>query len=254
MKITASIVTYNNENEILKVLKSLTDSTTSGLHIIVVDNASIDKTKKLVEENYPNVELISSPKNIGFGAGHNIAVERVESDYHIFINPDITVEHDQISKMIEYLEEHEDVVVLTPKVLNDDGTEQFLPKVFPKWRYIISGKFEHKCKICYKWRSQYTFRDRVILEPVEIQYSTGCFMVCRTDALREVGGFDERYFLHFEDADLTRKMMQQGKVIYNPYVHVTHGWQRENIKNRKIGMIALQSLFKYYRKWGFFKN
>lgn len=254
MKITASIVTYNNANEILKVLKSLTDLRISGFHIIVVDNASIDETKKLVVENYPFVELISLPKNIGFGAGHNIALERIESDYHIFINPDITVEPGQISKMIDFLEEHKDVVILTPKVLNNDGSEQFLPKVFPKFRYVISGKFENKCRICYKWRSQYTFRDRKILQPIEIQYSTGCFMVCRTDALRKVGGFDERYFLHFEDADLTRRMMQQGKIIYYPYVHVTHEWQRDNIKNRKIGKIALQSLFKYYRKWGFFSN
>lgn len=95
-------------------------------------------------------------------------------------------------------------------------------------------------------------RDHVITEPVDIQYSTGCFMVCRTNALKKVGGFDERYFLHFEDADLTREMLKVGRVVYNPNVHVTHAWHRDNIKNKKIGKIAMQSMRLYFKKWGYF--
>lgn len=254
MKVTASIVTYNSADEILVVLNSLSKVKLNNFEIIVVDNASIDNTVKLVKDNYPAVKLIESKKNIGFGAGHNLAVKQIESDYHIFINPDIKVESDQIKKMVTYMEDNKDVVILTPKVLNIDGTEQFLPKVFPRITYVISGKLEDKSKIFYKWRSEYTFRNRVITEPVDIQYSTGCFMVCRTTALKVVGGFDERYFLHFEDADLTREMLQMGRVVYNPNVYVTHAWHRDNIKNKKIGKIAIQSMKIYFKKWGYFRK
>lgn len=252
MKITASIVTYNSADEILDVLESLSKVGLDNFEIAVVDNASSDNTIELVKVNYPAVKIIASKENVGFGSGHNLAVRQVESDYHIFINPDISVESDQIKKMVEYLEANKDVVILTPKVLNTDGTEQFLPKVFPKIKYVISGKFENKAKIFYKWRSEYTFRDRVLDRPVDIQYSTGCFMVCRTSALKAVGGFDERYFLHFEDADLTREMLKKGRVVYNPNVYVTHAWHRDNIKSKKIGKIAIQSMKMYFKKWGYF--
>lgn len=252
MKVTASIVTYNSADEILKVLRSLSNVNVKDFHITVIDNASEDNTRELVIENYPNIKLIASHINIGFGAGHNLALKDIQSDYHIFINPDITVEPVQIDMMIKYMEKNKDVVVLTPKVLNIDGTEQFLPKIFPKLKYIISGKLENRFQICYKWRSQYTLRNQAIFKPIEIQYATGCFMFCRTEALKKVGGFDERYFLHFEDADLTREMMKHGKVIFNPQVYVTHCWHRDNLKNKKIGIIALQSMLKYFRKWGYF--
>lgn len=254
MKVTASIVAYNSADEILNVLSSLDGVTIENFNVIVVDNASTDNTKKLIKENFPNIKLIESPVNVGFGAGHNLALKQTKSDYHIFINPDIKVESEQINKMINYMEENKDVVILTPKVLNEDGTEQFLPKIFPKLKYVISGNFENKFKVCYKWRSEYTLRNRRITNPIEIQYSTGCFMVCRTAALKKVRGFDERYFLHFEDADLTRKMMRLGKVIYNPDVYVIHGWHRDNIKNKRIRKIALQSLFKYFMKWGYWSK
>lgn len=249
MKVTASIVTYNSESEILNVLRSLKNIQLENFKITVIDNASTDNTKGVILQYYPEIQLIESNKNIGFGAGHNLAIKATNSDYHIIINPDITVKPDQIKKMLEYMENNKDVAVLTPKVLNVDGTEQFLPKIFPKIRYVISGKYENKYKICYKWRSQYTFRNKEIKEPVEVQYATGCFMLCRTEILKKVGGFDERFFLHFEDADLTREMMKYGKVIYHPSVYVTHGWKRDNIKDKKIRKIALQSLIKYFCKW-----
>lgn len=251
MKVTASIVTYNSADDILVVLESLSKIELEDFEITVVDNASSDNTVNLIKAYYQNVKIIESKENMGFGAGHNLALRCIESDYHIFINPDISVESSQIKKMVSYLEENKDVVILTPKVFNPDGTEQFLPKIFPKIRYVISGKFEDKAKIFYKWRSEYTFRNRIINEPVEIQYATGCFMVCRTSALKAVGGFDERYFLHFEDADLTREMLKEGRVIYNPNVYVTHVWHRDNIKNKKIGKIAIKSMKMYFKKWGY---
>lgn len=249
MKISASIVTYNSEDEIEIVLNSLMNSKTDNLEVTVVDNASTDNTCSIVETKFKNVRLIKSATNLGFGAGHNLALKGVESDYHIFVNPDISVEENQIKAMVDYMEANPGVVVLTPKVLNEDGTEQFLPKKYPKIKYLLGGKFENKGKIFYKWRSEYTLRDVEVVEPIHIDFCTGCFMFCRTDALLSVGGFDERYFLHFEDADLTREMQKLGETMYVPSVYVTHKWHRDNAGNKKIRKIAIQSMFKYFKKW-----
>ena len=249
MKITASIVTFNSADEIEKVLVSLLKHNLEMDNIYVVDNGSSDGTTEIVKKKFDGVNLIETGKNIGFGAGHNLALKSVQSDYHIFINPDIIVEEGEIEKMAAYMESHKDVVVMTPKILNLDGTEQFVPKKRPKFKYIFAGRFEYKFKWCYKLRSEYTLRDVVINEPTEIDCCSGCFMFCRTSVLLDVNGFDERYFLYFEDADLTRELQKYGKAMYVPNCSVTHAWHRDVTHSNKARKIALRSMFQYFRKW-----
>lgn len=151
--------------------------------------------------------------------------------------------------MAAYMESHKDVVVMTPKIFNTDGTEQFVPKKRPKFKYIFAGRFENKFKRCYKLRSEYTLRDVSVTEPTEIDCCSGCFMFCRTSALLRVGGFDERYFLYFEDADLTRELQKYGKAMYVPDCSVTHAWHRDVTRSNKARKIALRSMFSYFGKW-----
>lgn len=249
MDISASIVTFNSEQEINKVLTSLRDCDIYNFTIYVIDNASKDNTVKIIKNNFHEIKLICLDTNVGFGKGHNTALRQINSDYHIFINPDITVERGMIEKMVAYMENNKDTVILTPKVLNSDGTEQFLPKKNPTLKYLVGGRFENRGRIFYRWRSEYTLREIKNQEPIEIEFCTGCFMFCRTSALMQCGGFDERFFLHFEDADLSRKMKKIGKTVYIPFIHVTHGWKRENNGSGRSFRIALQSMFKYFWKW-----
>ena len=249
MKITVSIVTYNSANEISKVLNSLLEANVSNLEIFVVDNASTDNTAQIVSKHFPQIKLVCSQNNIGFGRGHNLVLDQIDSDYHIFINPDITIEKGEIEKMVSYMEANPDTVILTPRVFNIDGTEQFLPKRSPKFKYLFGGRLEKKLKVARRWRSEYTMREESINQPIQIDFCTGCFMFCRTNTLKTVGGFDQRYFLYFEDADLTRKMQKTGRTMFVPYVHVTHEWKRENGKISKGFFIALHSMFKYFWKW-----
>ena len=182
MKISASIVTYNSIEEIETALYSLLNSKNVKIDITVVDNASVDGTPEKVASFSPLVRLIKSEKNLGFGAGHNLAINGITSKYHIFVNPDITVEQNQISKMISFMEENPDVVILTPKVLNPDGSEQFLPKKRPRIKYVLSGSLETKGKVFKKWREEYTLQNKEISNPIEIDFCTGCFMLCRSDS------------------------------------------------------------------------
>lgn len=249
-RISASIVTYNSQSDILNILESLNQcKLESEIDIYVVDNASSDKTVDIVKQNYPEVSVIELPKNIGFGAGHNIVINMVESDYHIIVNPDIFVHEGSIADLSTYMDNNPNIAIASPKIMNTDGTEQYLPKRYPKMKYFLGGRFEKYGKLFKKWRAEYTRCNENISQPTEIDFCTGCFMFCRTSSLKSVGGFDERYFLHFEDADLTREMKKVGKTMFVPYIIVTHEWKRENGKAGKVFRIALKSMYKYLRKW-----
>lgn len=249
-KVTCSIVTYNSEEEIRTVLDSLSRQV-SYFSIYVVDNASADNTVKIVKEEFPEVNLIINKKNKGFGSGHNEALKRIRSKYHIVINPDIIVDDNTIQKLVDYADNNSDIVCITPCILNTDGTEQHLPKRNPKFKYFLGGRLEGKYCFAAKLRAEYTRSDEEISNITDIDFCSGCFMFIRTEALMNIGGFDERYFLHFEDADLTRMLQKYGRTVYYPEVTVTHKWKRDNVKNKKIALIALNSMLKYFMKWGY---
>lgn len=249
-KITVSIVTYNSADEIDILMKSLQSSSSfDEMTVFVVDNASKDNTVRHIKEEYPWVRVIESKENLGFGAGHNLVINNIQSDFHLIVNPDICITENAIKDSIYYLQEHTDISVLTPYVMNVDGTQQFLPKKNPSMKYMIGGMFENKFAFCKKLREEYTLQDKHIITPIDVEFCTGAFMVTRTASLHRVGGFDERYFLHFEDADLTRELRKVGRAVYNPDIKVTHKWHRENKKINKSFWVALKSMFIYMKKW-----
>ena len=249
-EITISIVTYNSANEISVLLDSLYNCLFfERICVYVVDNNSKDETVSLIKSKYPWVNIMENKKNIGFGKGHNCVIRNVKSKYHIIVNPDISIQKDSISKAIEYLDNNPDIVVLTPYVMNEDGSQQFLPKKNPSFKYMLGGMFDKKNKYCRKLRDEYTLKNVIVNEPIDVDFCTGAFMVTRTNALQLVNGFDERYFLHFEDADLTRELKKVGRAVYNPNIKVTHKWHRDNKKLNKSFMIALKSMFIYFLKW-----
>lgn len=249
-EVTASIVTYNSKDEIDILMKSLEANSFFGhMTVYLIDNASSDGTADYIIENYPWVRVIVNKENLGFGRAHNIAIKNVHSKYHLIVNPDISIPENTIREAINYLEAHKDIAVVTPFVMNTDGTQQFLPKKNPSMKYMIGGMFENKFAFCKKLRDEYTMKNVAVTEPIDVEFCTGAFMITRTDALHAVGGFDETYFLHFEDADLTRELRKVGRTVYNPDIKVIHKWHRENKKINKSFWVALKSMFIYMKKW-----
>ncbi len=249
-RISVSIVTYNSTCDVDKVMRALmASSALKDAEVYVVDNASSDGSADYIEGKYPFAKVIRLPKNVGFGQGHNAVLPLLKSKYHIIVNPDIEFGAELIAAMADFMDENPDISILTPKVLNDDGTEQFLPKKYANLKYLAGGRLERFGGIFEKWRAEYTMRGVNVTEPVEIDCCTGCFMFCQTAALKASGGFDGRYFLYFEDADLTREMKKYGKTVYAPQFAVTHSWKRENGSSVKGFTHALISSAKFMWKW-----
>ena len=247
---TASIVTYNSSDTIRGVLESVSKSETSfPFHATVVDNASSDDTLNIVKE-YPEIEIIEAPGNIGYGAGNNLCINRVDSTYHFIINPDISFESDFIQQAVDYMEAHPQVVMFNPDIRTMDGKRKYPPKALPAIHYIIPRVLHWNNKLFNKWRDEYTYKSKFQENPFEVGVCAGSLLVCRTDALKAVGGFDERYFLYYEDFDLSRMMAQQGKIECNPNVTVRHKGAKAAHHSKTARKYMIDSLVKYYKKWG----
>ena len=243
ISVSLAIVTHNEADKSAAASASIIAHCKKyPLSFYIIDNNSTDDTVERLKYQ-KGIRIILLPKNIGFGAAHNKVLDYIESDYHFIVNPDITVNRDVIAEMVDFMEENPDVVMAMPKILGIDGSEQFLPKERPDFKRLFLGRLSDKI------RSEYIWKDRNLTEPTEIDFCSGCFFCIRTDVLRNLGGFDKRFFMYLEDVDLTTRAKSIGKVMILPDVTVTHLWHRGSAKNPKLFIIHLISCFKFLLKW-----
>jgi len=248
--VTGSIVTFNNISTIEAALRTTREQTKGvPFHLYVIDNSSKDGTADLVKRVDPLAEVLRIQWNVGFGAGHNLILSKLTSKYHVIINPDIELSEDAITKMALYMDEHPDVVMLSPRIVFPETQEdQVLGKRNPRLRYLVASRLR-RGKYAQKILAEYAMLEHDMTEPFEIENATGCFMVVRTETLKKIGGFDERYFLYFEDCDITRALAREGRVLYYPHAVVEHVWKRESKKNIVLMFVQIQSMMKYFWKW-----
>lgn len=252
-KITSSIVLYRNDinmlqNAIQSILK------TGGIDkMFLVDNSPTDGLKILVIDS--RIEYIHNPANPGFGASHNVAMEKAiefGAKYHFIVNPDIYFEDDVITAMVEYIANDVTIGMMMPQILNTDGSIQNLPKLLPSPLSILWRKIKKPVRIYQKFINEYELRE----VPKEVIYNapvlSGCFTLLNLDAIKEVGMYDDEFFMYFEDWDLSRRMHQYYKTIYFPKVSVVHEYESGANKNPKLFRIFVNSAITYFNKWGWF--
>ncbi len=248
--VSIGIVTYNNQEKIKNAVSSIKQHTKKvDYKLYVFDNGSKDATKSEVLNADKNTVFIENGKNLGFGKAHNLAIPIINSKYHAIVNPDIILNSDALSETVEYMEDNPDVVLAVPKIVFPDGTEQKLPKLKPKFIYLLARRtpfFKAKAK-------EYIMENVEITKPLEIDQCTGCFMVIRTDVFKKLNGFDERFFMYMEDADLTLRAKQYGKTMLLPHISVIHEWERSSSKSLKYLMIHISSMIKFLWKHKFTK-
>ncbi len=250
--ICISIVTYNTDTKELDKLMQSFAAVQQVFKLIIIDNSPTDDLKRFFN-NYSFVEYIHNPANPGFGASHNMAIQKgieLGSDYHFVVNPDVYFEGDIISPMVEYMEHHSNVGMMMPQILNLDGSVQNLPKLLPSPYSVLMRKVKFPKSVCEKFINQYELRNVNKQQIYEAPILSGCFTLFRVEALKSVGVYDDRFFMYFEDWDLSRRMHQKYKTIYYPLVSVYHGYESGANKNSRLFKIFVQSAIKYFNKWG----
>lgn len=253
MKTSASIVLFKNSREILlpAIASFLNFSQNYDSNLYLIDNSPSNDLKDIID--HERVTYIFNPSNPGFGDGHNIAIREAQkwgSDYHFVINPDVKATEDVISPMIDYMEEHKDVGMMMPRILNFDGTTQNLPKLLPSPYTVVMRKVKKPSFIYNDFIRNYELRDIPDDLVYEIPIISGCFTLFRMTALSKVGLYDDKFFMYFEDWDISRRMHQKYKTIYFPKVSIYHGYESGANKNIHLFKIFVRSAITYFNKWG----
>lgn len=249
-KISVCIVAYNNLDDIINNLKSLykyTDTSDIDLQVYISDNnTSVSSASDVISALYPNVQIVKNDINRGYGSGHNAVLKNnLDSDYHLILNPDIEFTEDTINELKSILDNDDSIAIITPELRNRDGSIQHVPRLYPKLRYVLSSTVP----FMEKYRDEYTMKNKTVNSSIEIDICTGAFMFIRTSVFSKIGGFDERFFMYFEDFDLSIRARNYGRIIYYPLTSVKHLWHRDSKKSKKMFMIQVSSMIKFYKKW-----
>ena len=245
--LSAAIVTYNDIDKVRDAVLSIKENTKRyPLKLYIIDNGSTDGTADYFKDY--DLTVIENGKNLGFGAAHNKALNLPLGKYHFIINPDIVIKSDVLSDMADFMEENPDVALMMPNILNGDGSVQYLPKEIPTARYLFLGRLARLGGNFKKIREEYIWADREIADTADIDFVSGCFMCIKSEVFKALGGFDERYFMYLEDADLTLRAKKMGRAVINPNIAVTHSWERESAKKLKYLFIHLSSARKFLRR------
>lgn len=259
IKITGSIVLYKNDRKMLKECIKSFFNTSINVHLYLVDNSPNTELKSLEKLNV-NISYISNPSNPGFGASHNIVIDKIlktESSYHLILNPDIYYVTDVLKDLKFFMDKNHEIGHIMPKVTYPNGDYQFLCKRNPTFfDMLVRGVLPKFLKIIFIRRlNKFEYKDHNYDEKIyNVPYLSGCFMLFRTSTLKKVGYFDDRFFMYLEDADITRRFLQVSKTLYYPDVQIFHHFAKFTHSSFKFKWITIKSAFVYFKKWGFLKH
>jgi len=254
LKINASIVLYHNKIEQLQKAINSFLNTNLKVKLYLIDNSSNDNLKKLMKVD-KRIEYIFNNSNLGYGKAHNIAIQKsIENSvpYHLVLNPDIYFENNVLEDLYNYMEENKDVGNVMPKVLYPDDKIQYLTKLLPTPIDLIFRRFMPSNKWKEKRSEKYELRFTGYKNIANVPSLSGCFMFLRTSALKEIGLFDENFFMYLEDNDLNRRIHSKYKTIFYPKVNIVHEYGKESYANKKLLMYHIKSAIYYFNKWGWF--
>ncbi len=205
---TAVIVTYQSRGVIGETLRIARESHEQGLlECVVVDNASADGTGEYVQAEHPWVRFVPSGGNLGFGRGCNLGLQHVDTPYVLFLNPDASLEPAALSRMVEFIEQHPDVGVVAPAIVDPDGGMQAAGGL-PTPRTILANAGGVD-----RWRKEH---EPIVPgePPRRVDWVCGAILLADKALIDRLRGFDPRFFLYFEETDLCLRVAQQGAQLW----------------------------------------
>ncbi|CAE6872069.1 glycosyltransferase [Paraburkholderia domus] len=264
--LSVSVVVYRPDlAQLASTLASLTAASAAlrerrtgvPIELFLVDNGGLpdmSTQEATLRANEIGYTIIAGHGNVGYGRGHNLAIERSTSRYHLILNPDIDLSHDALNQALDFLDMHAEAGLLTPWIGDENERQQFLCRRYPtlldlfvrgflptRLRAIFTRRLAR-----YEMRDQINARDTVWDPPIV----SGCFMLFRTTVLKQLAGFDARYFLYFEDYDLSLRAHDVTRVVYVPAVRVLHHGGGAARKGSAHIKMFVASACKFFNRFG----
>lgn len=249
--VSVIIVTWNVQDCIGDCLESLCKYMKGSYEILIIDNDSQDDTISIIEkymEKHAEIKLIKLKYNLGFGKANNIGIANVCGKYTFLLNPDTIMIEEICSTMIKYLEIKQKVGIIAPRLLNKNQTYQLSVANFPNPKIYLLNQL-HIGRICPNWvRKMYFQSDCTLKKNRYVDWAVGAALFMRTSDIRQVGGFDENYYMYGEDVRLCKDFLStlNLKVYYVYDITIVHlGGQSEK---QVIGKNKI-----YYGTWAVLK-
>ena len=246
------IVNWNTRDHLRECLQSLRDTATDlEPQTIVVDNASADGSAAMVAEEFPEVALIANEDNLGFAAANNQALEAATGDLKLVLNPDVVLPPGGVAGLVACMARHPKASAVAPKLVHPDGRVQLSRRSFPDpdvllYEALLLSKLFPRSPRFGRYRMSWWGYDdeRTVDQPMTSA------LLLRTAALEEVGHFDQRFPLFFNDVDLCRRLWDAGwEVWFTPEVEVIHhvGASTRQVRPQMVAE-SHRSLLGYYEK------
>lgn len=259
MDLSVIILNYRTRGLLIECLRALALARPAlSYEIIVVDNASGDGAAALVRKEFQSIRVIESPRNLGYAGGNNVGLKVATGRYLMIMNPDIITFPTALETLVGYLDEHQDVGMVGPRLQNPDGTPQpscyrFHTPWIPVFRRTPLGGLPWARRALQR----FMLGDADLTKPTDVDWLLGGAVVARREAVLRVGVLDERFFLYFDDVDWCRRFWQAGyRVVYLPNAYLVHFHQRASaegqwwgIMRTRAGREHVKSAFKYFLKY-----
>lgn len=252
--LTASIVLYKTAvEELHTILNAALQSSIAS--VFVLDNSPTDDLKaEVAAHQSAKLTYIHGQGNVGYGRAHNIAIQesiRLGAKYHIILNPDIVFQAGDIDGLMKFMDQSPQVGAVMPNIIYPDGTPQRLCKLLPTPMDIFSRRLLPKSWIQSR-NQKYEMHFMGYNQVWNCPNLSGCFMFLRMEVLKQIGGFDDRFFMYFEDTDLIRQIHRRSLTVFYPDVTIVHAHKAEHRTNRVLLKISIESAIKYFNKYGWF--
>jgi GT2 family glycosyltransferase len=247
------IVNWNTRDRTLACINSIRrfQPGQAGVQIIVIDNGSEDDSVEALREAWPDVEIIANKENTGFGRANNAGLERARGRIILFLNSDTEITATTIADLLDEFETHPEIAAFGCKILGYDEVPQHSVRGFPTLgAYLYSDTFLGMLGLFRGSHDRYRRKqfDFERWQPIEV--AMGAALAVRSEVVQQMQGFDPRFFMYFEEADLCRRIHDAGYgLAYSPVPVVYHVGGASSRKSKARMMLVIrQSMFKYFRK------
>jgi hypothetical protein len=222
--VAAVLVNYNSGTELRRALESIEREASGAWEAVVVDNASTDGSEAAALD-FPPVRLLRNRDNVGFARGVNQAVAECHAGRILVMNPDCQLMPGALRPLMAILDGDARCAIVAPRILDPDGSPQGNARGDPN---MLTGLFGRTSSLRRTLPGLDIARRNVVAgtkddESIAVDWVSGACMLVRREALASVGGFDERYFMYWEDADVCRRLRERGHTIrYVPAASAVH--------------------------------
>ncbi len=244
MKLSIVIICWNDLKVIGNCLTSIYEQTHGiDFEVIISDNGSGDGSVEYVRLNFPKARIVANGANLGFAKGNNVGIKVADGDYVLILNPDTIIRDHALEKLVAFAEKHPEAGAFGCRVLNPDGSYQFPARPLPTVKGWLMGA------LCLAWLgkfSEWFSSDRYCgwdgLTERAVGFQSGCCILFRNDILKKLGGFDERFFYHFEESDLCLRVWKSGStILFYPGAEITH------LGGQSVGRFPIRFALETYR-------